>query len=45
MENLAINSEITSGAKVVNKKRWEATAKEALSTLDRVLTFMRVWET
>ena len=33
MENLAINSEITSGAKLVNKKRWEATAKEALSKI------------
>ena len=33
MENLAINSEITSGKKIVNKKRWEATAKEALSKI------------
>ncbi len=33
MENLAINSEITSGVKIVNKKRWEATAKEALSKI------------
>ena len=33
MENLAINSEITSGKKLVNKKRWEATAKEALSKI------------
>ena len=33
MENLAINSEITAGRKLVNKKRWEATAKEALSKI------------
>ncbi len=33
MENLAINSEITAGKKIVNKKRWEATAKEALSKI------------
>ena len=33
MENLAINSEITSGKKIVNRKRWEATAKEALSKI------------
>ena len=33
MENLAINSEITAGKKLVNKKRWEATAKEALSKI------------
>ena len=32
-ENLAINSEITSGKKIVNKKRWEATAREALSKI------------
>ena len=30
-ENLAINSEITAGAKLVNRKRWDATAREALS--------------
>lgn len=33
MENLAINSEITAGKKIVNKKRWEATAKEAISKI------------
>jgi len=33
MENLAINSEITAGNKLVNKKRWEKTAKEALSKI------------
>ncbi|MCD8361915.1 MAG: sugar ABC transporter ATP-binding protein [Lachnospiraceae bacterium] len=33
MENLAINSEITAGHKMVNRKRWEATAKEALSKI------------
>lgn len=33
MENLAINSEITAGKKIVNRKRWEATAKEALSKI------------
>lgn len=33
MENLAINSEITAGRKLVNRKRWEATAKEALSKI------------
>ncbi len=33
MENLAINSEITEGKKFVNRKRWEATAKEALSKI------------
>lgn len=33
MENLAINSEITAGRKLVDKKRWEATAKEALSKI------------
>lgn len=33
MENLAINSEITAGRKFVDKKRWEATAKEALSKI------------
>ncbi|MCF0133964.1 MAG: sugar ABC transporter ATP-binding protein [Blautia sp.] len=33
MENLAINSEITAGKKFVNKKRWEATAREALSKI------------
>ena len=32
-ENLAINSEITAGAKLVNRKRWDATAKEALSKI------------
>lgn len=33
MENLAINSEITAGKQIVNKKRWETTAKEALSKI------------
>ena len=33
MENLAINSEITANRKVVNKKRWEQTAREALSKI------------
>lgn len=33
MENLAINSEISDNRKVVNKKRWEATAKEAISKI------------
>ena len=33
MENLAINSEITEGKKLVNRKRWEITAKEALSKI------------
>ena len=33
MENLAINSEITAGRKFVDRKRWEATAKEALSKI------------
>lgn len=33
MENLAINSEITAGRKLVNRKRWEETAKEALSKI------------
>ena len=33
MENLAINSEITAKRKIVNKKRWEQTAKEALSKI------------
>ncbi len=33
MENLAINSEITAGQKFVNKKRWEKTAREALSKI------------
>lgn len=33
MENLAINSEITAGKKLVNRKSWEATAKEALSKI------------
>lgn len=33
MENLAINSEITANRKFVNKKRWEATAREALSKI------------
>ena len=32
-ENLAINSEITAGVKLVNRKRWDATAKEALSKI------------
>ena len=34
MENLAINSEITDGRKIVNRKRWEETAKTALSKID-----------
>jgi simple sugar transport system ATP-binding protein len=33
MENLAINSEITANRKIVNRKRWEQTAKEALSKI------------
>ncbi len=33
MENLAINSEITAGRKTVNRKRWEQTAREALSKI------------
>lgn len=33
MENLAINSEISSGKKIVNKKSWEETAKEALAKI------------
>ena len=33
MENLAINSEIAAGKKIVNRKRWEETAKEALSKI------------
>ncbi len=33
MENLATNSEITAGRKLVNRKRWEETAKEALSKI------------
>ncbi len=33
MENLAINSEISAGSKLVNRKRWEKTAKEALSKI------------
>lgn len=33
MENLAINSEITAGKQIVNRKRWEETAKEALSKI------------
>lgn len=33
MENLAINSEITAGRKLVNRKRWEKTAREALSKI------------
>lgn len=33
MENLAINSEITANRKLVNRKRWEQTAKEALSKI------------
>ena len=32
-ENLAINSEITAGRMLVNRKRWDATAKEALSKI------------
>ena len=32
-ENLAINSEITAGRKMVNRKRWDATAREALSKI------------
>ena len=33
MENLAINSEITAERKFVNRRRWEKTAKEALSKI------------
>ena len=33
MENLAINSEITANRKIVNRKRWEQTAREALSKI------------
>ncbi len=33
MENLAINNEITSGRRIVNRKRWEQTAREALSKI------------
>ncbi|MEE0954865.1 MAG: sugar ABC transporter ATP-binding protein [Eubacterium sp.] len=33
MENLAINSEITRGAKLVDRKRWKKTAEEALSKI------------
>ncbi len=33
MENLAINSEITAGVRIVNRKRWEKTAREALSKI------------
>jgi len=33
MENLAINSEITAKRRIVNRKRWEQTAKEALSKI------------
>ena len=33
MENLALNSEITANRKLVNRKRWEATAREALSKI------------
>ena len=33
MENLAINSEISAQRKFVNRKRWEKTAKEALSKI------------
>ena len=33
MENLAINSEITANRKIVNRKRWEETAREALSKI------------
>ena len=33
MENLAINSEITAERKLVNRKRWEQTAREALSKI------------
>ena len=32
-ENLAINSEITAGRKLVNRKRWDVTAREALSKI------------
>lgn len=32
-ENLAINSEITARAKLVNRKRWDVTAHEALSKI------------
>ena len=33
MENLAINSEITANRRIVNRKRWEQTAREALSKI------------
>ena len=33
MENLAINSEITARRRIVNRKRWEQTAKEALGKI------------
>ena len=33
MENLAINSEITARRRIVNRKRWEQTAREALSKI------------
>ena len=33
MENLAINSEITANRRIVNRKRWEKTAREALSKI------------
>lgn len=33
MENLAINSEITANRKIVNRRRWEQTAREALSKI------------
>ncbi len=33
MENLAINSEITANRHIVNRKRWQATAREALSKI------------
>ncbi|MCI8525636.1 MAG: sugar ABC transporter ATP-binding protein [Oscillospiraceae bacterium] len=33
MENLAVNSEVTAGRRMVNRKRWEQTAREALSKI------------
>ena len=42
MENLAINSEITANRKIVNRKRWEHTAKEALSKISSVLWLMNM---
>lgn len=33
MENLAINSEISANRRIVNRKRWEKTAREALSKI------------